>query len=119
MSAAVKLPSSESHDEDNEWLDSSQKSGPRAGNLSLPTETFLKAAMSLKDLVSLPKCSVGGGGCRLTRGNGFHYCCFRCLGGRGDVEKRWRRMEKRHRPDRTHRFDGDSIHLLEVIRGYR
>ena len=51
MSSAVKLPSRESHDEDNEWLDSFQKSDPSASNLPLPTETFLKAAMSLKDQV--------------------------------------------------------------------
>lgn len=42
--------------------------------------------------------------------------CLWRLGGRGDVEKRWRRMEKRHRPDRTHRLAGDSVRLLEVVR---
>ncbi|XP_034690318.1 lanC-like protein GCL1 [Vitis riparia] len=64
MSSAVKLPSQESHDESNEWLDSFQKPDPTAANLSLPTETFLKAAMSLKDQVVEATWKRGGEGWR-------------------------------------------------------
>lgn len=64
MSSAVKLPSPESHDESNEWLDSFQKPDPTAANLSLPTETFLKAAMSLKDQVVEATWKRGGEGWR-------------------------------------------------------
>ncbi|KAJ9670158.1 hypothetical protein PVL29_026606 [Vitis rotundifolia] len=64
MSSAVKLPSQESHDESNEWLDSFEKPDPTAANLSLPTETFLKAAMSLKDQVVEATWKRGGEGWR-------------------------------------------------------
>lgn len=64
MSSAVKMPSQESHDESNEWLDSFQKPDPTAANLSLPTETFLKAAMSLKDQVVEATWKRGGEGWR-------------------------------------------------------
>lgn len=71
MSSAVRLPSQESQDERNEWIDSFLKPDPTASNLSLPTDTLFGAAVCLKDQVRLQQSEVyvDRGRC-LTEGDG-------------------------------------------------
>ncbi|CAK9185527.1 unnamed protein product, partial [Ilex paraguariensis] len=51
MSSVVEFASKESsdHEDGNERLDLLHTTNPTAANLSLPAETFLKAAISVKD----------------------------------------------------------------------